>query len=79
MIGLHSERNLKYGTTLSKFRESIATYVGTNWDKGTDLKPLIIHMQKPERYIEEPTDDAPSEENEPGKYEKWRNKVISYD
>ena len=78
VIGLPSERNLKYGTTLTKFRESIATYVGINWDKGSDLEPLIIHMQKPERCIEEPGDQAPSKENEPGKYEKWRNKVISY-
>ena len=79
VIGLPSERNLKHGATLTKLRETVATYVGTKWDKGSDLKPLIIHMQKTERYIEEPSDITPSKDEEPGKYEMWRNKVAIYD
>ena len=65
VIGLPSERNLKHGQTLCRFRETLMTNVGANWDKGTDLKPLINHLQKPEKYLEESTDDAPSKETEP--------------
>ena len=75
VIGLASERNLRNGLQLGDFTDSIMNYVGTNWEKGNDLKPLIHHLQHPEKYIEEPPDVAPDKDNDAGKYEKWKNKV----
>ena len=54
-------------------------YVGTNWEKGNDLRPLIHHLQHPEKYIEEPPDIAPDRNTAAGKYEKWKNKVNLHD
>ena len=79
VIGLSSERNLKNGLQLGDFTDSIMTYVGTNWEKGNDLKPLIHHLQHPEKYIEEPPDEAPDKNKDAGKYEKWKNKVNLHD
>ena len=79
VIGLASERNLKNGLQLGDFTDSIMNYVGTNWEKGNDLKPLIHHLQHPEKYIEEPPDEAPDKDKAAGKYEKWKNKVNLHD
>ena len=41
-------------------------YVGTNWERGNDLKPLIHHLQHPEKYMEEPPDVAPDKDKATG-------------
>ena len=50
-------------------------HIGTNWDKGNYLKCLIMHLERPEKYIIEPSDTAPDKDTEPGKYEKWKAEV----
>ena len=64
---------------LGDFSNSVMKHVGTNWEKGNDLKPLIQHLQHPEKYIEEPPDTAPNKETDLGRYEKWKNKVTLHD
>ena len=64
---------------LGDFSNSVMNRVGTNWEKGNDLKPSIQHLQFPENYIEEPPDIAPNKETDPGRYEKWKNKVTLHD
>ena len=79
VIGIPSERNLRNGLQLGDFNDSIMNFVGTNWEKGNNFKPLIHHLQHPEKYIEEPPDEAPDKNLEAGKYEKWKNKVNLHD
>ena len=79
VIGIPSERNLRNGLQLGDFNDSIMNFVGTNWEKGNDLKPLIHHLQYPDKYIEEPSDEAPDKNIEAGKYEKWKNEVTLHD
>ena len=78
VIGLPSEQNLRNGLQLDDFNDSIMNYIGTNWNKGNDLKCLVMHLERPEKYINEPLDIAPDKEKELGLYEKWKNAVVQY-
>ena len=79
VIGLPSEQNLRNGLQLGEFSDSVMNHVGTYWEKVNDLKYFIQHLQHPEKYIAEPPDIAPNKETDPGRYEKWKNKVTLHD
>ena len=38
-----------------------------------------MHFERPGKDIDEPPEEAPNTDIEPGKYEKWKNKGSLYD
>ena len=78
VLGLPSEKNLKYGLHLDNFNESVMTHIGTNWNKAHYVKCILLNLERPEKYLREPPDIAPNKDTEAGKYEKWRIEVQRY-
>ena len=52
IIGLPSERNLRYALQIEDFDDVIMTYIVNNYEKGHNLKPLIVDLEDPARYLE---------------------------
>ena len=65
VIGLPIERNLRNGLQFDDFNDSVMNYVVMNWNMGNNLKPIIMHLERPEKYIDEPPDETPNKDTEP--------------
>ena len=72
VIGLPSEKILRYALQLEDFYDAIMAYVGNHYEKGSDLKPLIMNLEDPSKYLETVDDKIPDKDTEPGKYELWK-------
>ena len=82
VIGLSNELpHLVNGKVSSEFQEALLIYVQSKYDRGADLRPLILHLKNPKTKLEDkkpPYNVSEGSKDEKEQMKKWEMKWKSY-